>query len=332
LNASNVDQQKLQTPLTIMLKGFETSFQRQVKRGLSVCAARCELFERKRPGGPDAIVFNQNSQNLRRYAAQFPAAVKVVYSLEALGKSWHQHLDNGIHIRMSTSMLSNQSEISVPFGCTFLRDCKRLKCQPDPAMHFKHQNRTLGWVASVISNPAQPRTRILGRLGKNLRVDNYGPVLKNKRSHALADRAHWGDRSKNRLFNEYPFAYVPENTWLRPWGYVTEKPYDAYLGRSLPIWQGGIGTKELHFFFPTTRSGRQPLLMVKDYPNWEDTSKLAMHIINLTHNPDEYAKYFDWDMEWFKTGPLARACEVGHWCKLCAAVHVMKQGLCPPFL
>merc|ERR1712232_1335956 len=133
----------------------------------------------------------------------------------------------------------------------------------------------------------------------------------------LSARKDYSDGSRLNVFRAYPFAYVPENKWDPPWGYVSEKAYDAYMAGTVPLWQGGLYNSMLPLYFPTGKNQTQTMLHLRDYfpdfNSWSETEALGKRIQYLLDHPDAYEKYLDWDPEWFQSGPLRRSCESTGW-------------------
>jgi len=293
----------------------------------------------------DALVFNQFTTDYKKKVRN--GMMSVVYSGEILGQMWKKHVSKGVGLRMSSSMLANETDIAMPWGCGFVNEyCVKNRCPPDFASRIAKRpllpggEKIKGQVVSIIRNGVQPRAKVLANLMRQLNAtgqpgaDNYGNLQLNRKSAYLSGRDGYSDGSKVNIFRSYPFAFVPENSWshVKGSGYVTEKAYDAYMAGSLPIWEGTLSSTHLPLYFPPAAKRKQTLLRVKDYPGWLNASGLAAHIRYLNSHPEAYAEYFDWDKEWFRSGPLRKACESGRWCKMCVALHVMRQGFCPPFM
>merc|ERR1712023_474292 len=106
----------------------------------------------------------------------------------------------------------------------------------------------------------------------------------------VSARHKYADGSKFDLFRAYPFAYVPENKWDPPWGYVSEKAYDAYTAGTVPIWQGGLYDAMLPLYFPTAREQNQTMLHLWDFfpgfQNFEKAENLARQIEYLLAHPE----------------------------------------------
>ncbi len=76
----------------------------------------------------------------------------------------------------------------------------------------------------LASNPHPIREQIVNALGKLAEVDLYGRAFGRP------------VQSKSELIGQYRFCVAPEND-LYP-GYVTEKPFEAWLAQAVPIWWG----------------------------------------------------------------------------------------------
>lgn len=337
LSFPEIDRNRTQTPL--LIKFDETTFgkrsgqEKDAAKAFTQCEARCSLWT-PGEGGPDVVVFNQ-----RFSAARAPAgAIRVMWSSEQLGSFFlHPELD----LRISTSLLSNQTEIAFAYGCGYVRACRKdpSQCPPEHGPSLRRRPLPPGakqadtaLVVSIIGNPVKPRRSLLAHLSKHLETANYGGVYNNRKRPKGAGRDNYS-KSKMPMMRPYPFAYVPENKWETPWGYVSEKPYDALKAGCLPIWEGGLPPAFHSVYFPPNRDRTKPVLLrPRAYPQWQSGKALAKEVLELARDEERFRGFFDWDMDWFQTGPLARVCQEKSWCKLCAAAHIIRQGHCPPFM
>ncbi len=76
----------------------------------------------------------------------------------------------------------------------------------------------------LASNPHPIREQLVSALGKIANVDTYGRAFGRP------------IQAKTELVGQYRFYVAPEND-LYP-GYVTEKPFEAWLAQAVPVWWG----------------------------------------------------------------------------------------------
>lgn len=331
-----------QRPLSVRLDrtfGDDTAVQKKMKeleKSFANCPARCRLVATPAEArAADIMVFNQHFSP----ANVPPHAIRVMWSSEQLGSFFeHPELD----LRISTSLFSNQTEVAFAYGCGFVKTCRAnasacppahsssLRKRPALPDNFEADNAS---IVSIISNRVSPRGPLLKKLSKEIETANYGGLGKNRKSPKHSGRSNY-THSKLPIMQHYPFAYVPENKWQVPWGYVSEKAYDAYLAGNVPIWEGGHPKQYNQLYFPPRRNGdpRMTMLRVREYENWTDAKALAADTRAILNDEKRFQEFFDWDRTWFTTGPLATVCREKAWCKMCAAAHIIKQGYCPPFM
>ena len=351
LTLPGVDWNRTQAPLLVLFDpvtfgGPKPGQARQAAKAFVSCPAHCQVWTPQHRREPDVVVFNQHFHA----GGARPNAIHVLWSSEQLGAFFeHPQAD----LRVSTSLLSNQTEVSFGYGCSYVRACRAdpSRCPPGHAVSLRTPPRPLppsgnqtqadpALVVSIIGNAVKPRSALLKSLSRRIAMANYGTFGNNRKRPPGSDRKDYATGSKLPMMAPYPFCYVPENKWEVPWGYVSEKAYDAFRSGCVPIWEGGLPPAYHQLYFPPRRGwaanatgGRVLLRPRMDYGrDWPSGEALAAEVEALAADEAGYAAFFDWDRGWFETGPLARSCREPSWCKLCAAAHLAWQGHCPPFL
>lgn len=105
---------------------------------------------------------------------------------------------------------------------------------------------------------------------KNYNVDSYGKCFKNMAINENKDM-------KVETFSSYLFAYVPENSNCKY--YHSEKLYDAFAARTVPIYLGSKTILEKPYFV-------DPHSFI-----WGDRPDLLSHLTYLSQNETAYNEY-----------------------------------------
>jgi hypothetical protein len=115
-----------------------------------------------------------------------------------------------------------------------------------------------------LNNPEPYRLRVINELSKIGPVDVFGSFSNNFVKDKIAKT------------KEYKFVIAMENDFYP--GYVTEKPLEAWLGKSVPIYWG---------FDKMNIINKSAILNIADYESLETFVK---RIKNLNQNPNQIAK------------------------------------------
>ena len=145
-------------------------------------------------------------------------------------------------------------------------------------------NRKLA--ASFVTNCVEWRADYLKELMKHIHIDQWGNCLKNTQGDFWKTRkGHYSNFKIDFLRkNLYKFVLSFENN-VDP-DYVSEKVYDAYLSRTIPIYYGDKGVFDL---IP----GSSTLIYANDYTPKE----LAELIKSIDSDDSLYKQYFtNWDL------------------------------------
>ena len=145
-------------------------------------------------------------------------------------------------------------------------------------------NRKL--VASFVTNCVKWRADYLKELMKHVHVDQWGNCLKNTHGDFWKTRKGHYSNFKIDFLRKNPYKLVLsfENN-VDP-DYVSEKVYDAYLSRTIPVYYGDKGVFDL---IP----GSSTLIYANDYTPKE----LAELIKRIDSNDTLYKQYFtNWDL------------------------------------
>mmetsp|Transcript_15608 Transcript_15608/g.25858 ORF Transcript_15608/g.25858 Transcript_15608/m.25858 type:complete len:520 (+) Transcript_15608:107-1666(+) len=136
--------------------------------------------------------------------------------------------------------------------------------------------------AAFISNCGASNGRLQwlkGLMENGVKIHSYGACLRNKQE---PPSNKWRFNAKVDLARKYRFTIAFENS-DEPY-YVTEKPYQALIAGSVPIFMGG---SNMEHFFPT----RDSFIQVRDF---ETPKALAEHILALAANEEEYQNRLAW--------------------------------------
>jgi len=195
LSFPEIDRKKTQKPLLIKFDettfGLKSAQAKQAARAFTNCEARCSLWTPATRKQPDVVVFNQHFSAARAP----PRVIRVMWSSEQLGKFFlHPELD----LRISTSLLSNQTEIAFAYGCGYVKACRNdtSQCPPEHGPSLGKRPLPPGanttdraLVVSIISNAVRPRSDLLKNLSKHLETANYGKLKRNRKIPAAGWRA-----------------------------------------------------------------------------------------------------------------------------------------------
>ena len=145
-------------------------------------------------------------------------------------------------------------------------------------------NRKL--VASFVTNCVKWRADYLKELMKHVHVDQWGNCLKNTQGDFWKTRKGHYSNFKIDFLRKNPYKFVLSFENNVDSDYVSEKVYDAYLSRTIPIYYGDKGVFDL---IP----GSSTLIYANDYTPKE----LAELIKRIDSNDTLYKQYFtNWDL------------------------------------
>jgi hypothetical protein len=122
------------------------------------------------------------------------------------------------------------------------------------------------FMCAFINNPESTRIRAIREFSKYFNVDVYGSYTGNRVA------------SKNEVATNYRFMLCFEND-LYP-GYVTEKPIEAYLAGTVPVYWGDFGNDQ--------SINRKAILNLADFNNLEE---FVLYVSNLSI--DEYREIYE---------------------------------------
>jgi alpha-1,3-fucosyltransferase 10 len=121
------------------------------------------------------------------------------------------------------------------------------------------------------------RLAYAGELMRRVRVDSFGPVLRN-RPEVIAP----GYLPRIELYRRYKFTLAFENSFAPD--YVTEKLYEPLVAGSVPVYRGTGDVADL---------APAPNCWV-DASNFGSATKLGAYLDHLDSNDDEYLAYHAW--------------------------------------
>ncbi len=142
------------------------------------------------------------------------------------------------------------------------------------------------YFASFISSPFNQSGRLeyLLKLSEFIDIHHYGRFMKNTE---LANDQ--GRKSKKEVIDRYKFVIAFENSCCPD--YVTEKFFDAFVSRSVPVYLGAPNVDE---YAP----GDHCYINVRDYASPEE---LAEHLTLLVQDDTMYQQYFAWQKQPLRT-------------------------------
>lgn len=155
---------------------------------------------------------------------------------------------------------------------------------------IKHKTRTAAWFVSHCDVHSK-RDKLTLELQKFIDVDVYG-----KCGNLSCPRASHS-ACNEMLTTTYRFYFAFENTLCVD--YVTEKLFNVMDNYVVPIIYSGA---EITRFIPP-----KSYIDVNDFETVKD---LADHLIYLSRNPREYAKYFWWKKHYKIVTPGLPFCEI----------------------
>lgn len=113
---------------------------------------------------------------------------------------------------------------------------------------------------------------MLSKIEKCDLIDNFKDKIKNK--------SCYHDVELLNLFNEYKFVFVSENSVND--GYITEKIFNCYFSRTIPIY---YGSKKIDYYF-----NNNSFINIVDHNNLDNTMILIKNILN---NNELYQSYIN---------------------------------------
>lgn len=233
------------------------------------------LFNNDNPSSDALFYYAPVNLNFKRV---FRDQIVVVFTMEPE----NGQLPSSIGYDMKVSY-RRDSTIPTPFLCKYNRALRLVEMgQPDvPVDRYK-------LIASFIKNcNVHWRVDYLKDLMKYIHVDQWGKCLKNTPGDFFKTRSmvnHEKPKIDFIMQNRYKFLIAFENS-INP-DYVSEKVYQAYLTRTIPIY---YGDKAVFDLIPANTS----LIYANDYSP-KELAELIQHIAN---NETLYSQYFtNWDL------------------------------------
>lgn len=98
---------------------------------------------------------------------------------------------------------------------------------------------------------------------------NTCDFISNKKD-IIGNKSCYNDIELLNLFNQYKFVFVSENSIMD--GYITEKIFNCFLSRTIPIY---YGSKKIDYFF-----NKKAFINLNNYKNSSDYIKLIKNIDN----------------------------------------------------
>lgn len=160
-----------------------------------------------------------------------------------------------------------------PFMFFYLNTHKYMDYILNRQIYFKIENKKKFCIFINSNNNAHQRIDFCRRLMNYKKVDCYAGILKN--CEGFAPR-YWTHEFLN-LIRQYKFMICFENSDVD--GYVTEKPANAYLGDTIPIYWGN--KKALNFL------NKECMVSLEEY-NEECINNAIQEIIKLDNDNDLY--------------------------------------------
>ena len=228
----------------------------------------------------DAILYygSRNELNFRRL---FDDQIIVVFTMEAESGPYC-YLPPPDHYDIKISY-KRDSTIPKLFLCQY-NVAQRIIEMGQPDMPTGNRKLLAGFIHNC---KIKWRYNYLKELMKYVRIDHWGTCMKNTPGDFWKTRKGYYSNSKIDFLRKNPYKFVIsfENT-PNDGDYVSEKVYDAYLSRTIPIYYGDKGVFDL---IP----GNSTLVYANDY----SPKELAELIKRVDSNDTLYRQYFtNWDL------------------------------------
>ena len=227
----------------------------------------------------DAILYYGGYTKLK-YKRVFDDQIVVVFTREAeTGQHCHFPPPDQYDIKIS---YRRDSTIPSPFVCLRNLGIRVAEMgQPDVPIGRKKL------VASIITNCASKwRTNYLTELMKYVHVDQWGKCLKNTVGEFWKTRHGSTEQEKLNFLNENPYKFLIAFENTVDVDYVSEKIYQAYLTRTIPIFYGDKAVFDLAI-------ANTSFIYANNYTPKE----LAQLIKRIDSNDTLYSEYFkNWDL------------------------------------
>ena len=228
----------------------------------------------------DAIFYCASHTKLK-FKRMFDEQIVVIFTRESEnGKYCHFPPRDKYDIKVS---YRRNSTISVPFFCDE-NLLLRLVEMGQPDVPVGRENL----VAGVMSNcEFEWRTKYITELMEHIHIDQWGKCLKNTPGDFWKNRrARSFEQQKLDFLTENPYKFLMAFENTVEVDYITEKIYDSYLTRTIPIY---FGDKAVFDFIPTNTS----LIYANNYTP-KELAKLIKHIGT---NDTLYSEFFkNWDL------------------------------------
>jgi len=104
--------------------------------------------------------------------------------------------------------------------------------------------------------------------------------LLNSFKNEIGNKSCYHDITLLNIMNQYKFVFVSENSISD--GYITEKIFNCYFSRIIPIY---YGSKKINYFF-----NNNSFINIEDYNNLDNVEKL---IIRINNNKELYESYIN---------------------------------------
>eukprot|EP01133_Synstelium_polycarpum_P001533 gene1533-1790_t len=159
-----------------------------------------------------------------------------------------------------------------------------------PVAKLEDKKKFAVFVASnCVRGGADKRTEYVKELMQYIEIDSFGLCLQNQPADALnrnTDRERY--LAKMELMKEYKFVLAFENG--NTTDYVTEKLFQAYLGKTLPVYMGANNVEDW-------TPGNHSVIRTDQFKSPKD---LADYLLKVGSDQSLYEEYFKWKNEPFK--------------------------------
>ena len=227
----------------------------------------------------DAILYYGGYTRLN-YKRVFDEQIVVVFTREAeMGQHCHFPSPDQYDIKVS---YRRDATIPSPFLC--LRNLGlRVAEMGQPDVPIGREKIVAGFITNCASTW---RTNYFKELMKYVHVDQWGKCLKNTPGEFWKTRRGSAEQAKLNFLNENPYKFLIAFENTVDVDYVSEKIYQAYLTRTIPIFYGDKAVFDLAV-------ANASLIYANNYTPKE----LATLIKRVASNDTLYSEYFkNWDL------------------------------------
>lgn len=150
-----------------------------------------------------------------------------------------------------------------------------------PFEYTKHENKKFCLIATSLNEDHKCKIyNLLQSIGECDFISNYAEIIENKSVYHNSQLLN--------LFNRYMFVFVCENSIID--GYVTEKIFNCYFARTIPIYYGS--SKINHYFNKNSFINiTQAVQQQQRDDNITGVVSIQSEIINILRNKEIYNNY-----------------------------------------